>query len=278
MINTIELADKAEGMFFLSDSFLKIKELIDEETSTIDDISAVILLDPALTVSVLKLANSSLFSYPGKIETISKAVLVLGIAETYNLVISFFTTKTFKSMNVQSSYLDSFWDRSVRCALLIKYLGSRLNLPNAERLFILGLLHDLGHLVVLQFLPKQFITCHCKDLTELPWDKQQRLLGFSFAMCTAELLKSWHLPYNLVGPIRSQDDDNLSIISPESQLLYLAKRIMLNNSIYKEEPDELLISVEKMAVLSITPEMVEDALAFSENERLNIIKLLRPNI
>lgn len=275
-MSVVELAEKASEVFVFSDSFLKIKELIDEDTSTIDDIAGVIMLDPALSATVLKLANSPLFNYPGKIETISKGVLVLGISEVYNLVIAFFATETFKSMKVNTAYLDAFWDRSVRCALLIKYLGGRLKIPNAERLFILGLLHDLGHLVVLQFIPKHFLACHCKDLTELPWAKQQRLLGFSYGTCTAELLKSWHLPYSLIGPIKSQDDYDSAAESKESQLLYIAKRIMLQSSVYIKEPDELLLSDEQMALLSITPDMVEEALAFSETERLSLLNLLKP--
>ena len=85
-MDATEYAEKAHEIFVLSDSFIRIKELIDDESSTIDDIADVILLDPALAGTVLKLANSSFFNYPGKIDTISKAVLVLGITEVYILI------------------------------------------------------------------------------------------------------------------------------------------------------------------------------------------------
>ena len=75
-MNIEKYVEQVSELFVLSDSFLRIKELIDDEASTIDDISEVILLDPALSSTVLKLANSSFFNYPGKIDTISKAVLV----------------------------------------------------------------------------------------------------------------------------------------------------------------------------------------------------------
>jgi len=63
-MNAIDYAEQASELFVLSDSFVRIKELIDDESSTIDDISEVILIDPALAGSILKLANSSFFSYP----------------------------------------------------------------------------------------------------------------------------------------------------------------------------------------------------------------------
>ena len=98
-MNASECAEISEEVFVLSDSFNRIKELIDDDSSTIDDIADVIILDPTLSVTILKLANSSFFSYPGKIDTISKAVLVLGITEVYNLVIAYFTTDAFKNIS-----------------------------------------------------------------------------------------------------------------------------------------------------------------------------------
>ena len=99
-----DYVEQASEVFVLSDSFIRIRELIDDEASTIDDISAVILIDPALSGTVLKLANSPFFNYPGKIDTISKAVLVLGITEVYNLVIAYFTTEAFKQIDANQDY------------------------------------------------------------------------------------------------------------------------------------------------------------------------------
>ena len=122
-MNALDYAEQASEVFVLSDSFIRIKELIDDEASTIDDIADVIIIDPALAGTILKLANSSLFNYPGKIDTISKAVLVLGITEVYNLVISYFTTEAFKTLTAKShedlNFLEEFWEQSVDCALLV---------------------------------------------------------------------------------------------------------------------------------------------------------------
>ena len=85
--------------------------------------------------------NSSFFNYSGKIDTISKAVLVLGITEVYNLVIAYFTTDAFKSIEAEPEFLEDFWEGSVDAALMIKFFGTSLGVANAERLFILGLLH-----------------------------------------------------------------------------------------------------------------------------------------
>lgn len=276
-MDAIDYAEKASEIFVLSDSFIRIKELIDDEASTIDDIADVILLDPALSGTILKLANSSFFNYPGKIDTISKAVLVLGITEVYNLVIAYFTTKAFKPINAPAEFLEDFWERSVDCALIIKYLGFSLQIQNAERLFILGLLHNLGELVMQQFLPDEVASVGGVSSSELPWQKQHEVLGFTYAECTGELLKLWQLPYSLIEPIRFQDEEDFEFSTDETKLLYMAKRIMLLNHQCNTHQQELVIGDGKMAELELEQDIITSANNFCDLERLGILAVLNPS-
>jgi len=271
-----EYANKAGEIFVLSDSFIRIKELIDDESSTIDDISDVIIIDPALTGTILKLANSSFFNYPGKIDTISKAVLVLGITEVYNLVIAYFTTQAFKSVNAEQDYLDRFWEKSVDCALLIKFFGCTLNVANAERLFILGMLHNLGELVVKQISPDKFDEYQNGEDGCLPWNIQRDVLGFTFGECGAELLKLWQLPYNLVSPIRNQDEDDFGLINTEAQLLYIAKRVMTQQTLLKLKSQHQFVDELHLTSLGINDEMLRTAMDYCDLERLSILSVLSP--
>lgn len=275
-MNVNDYAEQASEIFILSDSFIRIKELIDDETSSIDDIADVILLDPALTGSILKLANSSFFNYPGKIDTISKAVLVLGITEVYNLVIAFFTQKAFKNMKADPSYLDDFWCKSVDCALIVKFIGSKLGIPNAERLFILGLLHNLGELIVQQLTPNKFEDVNDVVALDLPWDKQKFVLDFTYGDCTANLLKHWQLPFVIIEPIRNQNDEQFLHLSAESKLLYIAKRIMLSNYDCKDLPIETLLTEEALKQLPIDQALLQETIYFCELERLSILSILNP--
>jgi HD-like signal output (HDOD) protein len=276
-MDAMDYAEKASEIFVLSDSFIRIKELIDDEASTIDDISDVILIDPALAATLLKLANSSFFNYPGKIDTISKAVLVLGITEVYNLVIAYFTTKAFKSISAPVEFLESFWEQSVDCALMIKYLGFKLGVPKAERLFILGLLHNLGELVMQQFQAEQVEVANQITSTELPWNKQQEVFGFTYADCTAELLKLWQLPYNLIEPIRFQNDEDFQYSTMETKLLYIAKRMMQLNRQCKSHVQEDVLANEKLTSLSLQQDVIAEANNYCDMERLGILAVLNPS-
>lgn len=276
-MNVNDYAKQANEIFVLSDSFVRIKELIDDESSTIDDIADVILLDPALAGTILKLANSSFFNYPGKIDTVSKAVLVLGITEVYNLVIAFFTSKAFNKLTAEQDYLDDFWCKSVDCALIIKFIGVKLGIPNAERLFILGLLYNLGELVVQQISSDKVIAASLLEKDELPWHKQSSVLGFTFGECSAELLKNWQLPFTIIEPIRNQDNDDFQYSSDESKLLYLAKRIMLCNTNNKAYPAELLLTEDALKQLPIDQNMLTEVSNFCDLERLDILSILNPS-
>lgn len=275
-MNAADYAEKAKDLFVLSDSFLRIKELIDNDSSTIDDISQVILLDPALASTLLKLANSPLFNHAGKIDTISKAVLVLGVTEVYNAVIAYFSTETFKTIEADSAYLESFWSYSIDSALIIKHLASALKINHAERLFILGLLHNLGELVVHQFEAKKVKVCREKAPEKSPWEKQQVLFNFTFAECTAELLKLWVLPYSLVEPIREQNNRDFKFATIETKLLYVAKRLAFKSNSAIDKPISYFVESSALAECDLTEQQAQAAINYCDTERFAILAILSP--
>jgi HD-like signal output (HDOD) protein len=276
-MNAREYAEQANDIFVLSDSFVRIKELLDDDKATIDDIGDVILLDPALTAAILKLSNSSFFNYPGKIDTISKAMLVLGITEVYNLVIAYFTTKAFSKLVADADFLETFWRRTIDCALLVKYLGTFTHIKKVERLFVLGLLHNLGELVIQQLTPEKIPACQSNSIAKLPWQKQQQVLGFTFADCSAELLRFWRLPYCLIEPIGSQDQSDFEYLSDESKLLYIAKRVMLANDLFSANSIEQLLTDTQLAELNLSFDILKSAKSFIDTERNSISAMLKPH-
>ncbi len=276
-MRAVECAQKASDIFVLSESFIRIQELVNDDTSTIDDIADVIIIDPALSASVLKLANSSLFNYPGKIDTISKAVLILGITEVYTLVIAYFTTDAFKAIEADIEYLDEFWEKSVDCALLVQFLGVKLKVPNAERLFLLGILHNIGELVVKQFLPDEIKFCQINRPSNLFISKQKAIFDFTYAECSTELLKFWQLPFSLINPVKEQDNSDFSTLPAESKLLYISKRVMLRNLLFEDCTLEGFIQQELFDDMLITDELLEEATVYCATERFEILSVLKPS-
>ena len=152
-----------------------------------------------------------------------------------------------------------------------------MQIPNSERLFILGLLHNLGELIVQQFMPAKVEACYHVSTLELPWHKQKEILNFSYGECSGDLLKLWQLPYSLIEPIRNQDEDNFEYLTIETQLLYVAKRIMLLSHQCKQHAQSALLTDEKIANLNIDQQLISAARNFCDMERLAILAVLNPS-
>ena len=79
---------KVKRVSSLPTIFLKVNELINDPTSCAADLGQVIEKDQALTSRLLRLANSAFYGFPGKIETVSRAVSIIGFKQLQELVLA----------------------------------------------------------------------------------------------------------------------------------------------------------------------------------------------
>ena len=87
-MQALQYAQSVADLFALPEGYLRVKQLMDSDTASLDEVADVILLDPVLTSKLLKLANSAIYSLPYQVESVSKALLVLGKTQVYNLVVT----------------------------------------------------------------------------------------------------------------------------------------------------------------------------------------------
>ena len=192
---------KAGDIFVLPDAVMQIKELIDDSSASMQDIADVITFDPALTMQILKVANSALYKFPNQVETVSKAIQVIGTKSIYDLVVAYGVAKAFEAVEPDVINLNRFWEQSVCCALLAKFFGDKLGLKSTERLFVAGLLHNVGELVMVKLNPDAAKQCGLYSEQTTPSQLQQDVLGFSYADISASLIALWGIPESIHGPI-----------------------------------------------------------------------------
>ena len=125
--------------FVLPDACMRIKELLDDGQSSAEDIANIVALDPSLSTKLLQLANSALYSFPSEINTISRAVNVIGGRSLYNLVITETASTAFKEFENNAIDLERFWQQSVYAGLIARQLAQEVGLRDVERYFLLGL-------------------------------------------------------------------------------------------------------------------------------------------
>lgn len=271
-----DYARQVGDVFVLPDTCLKIKQVIDNKTSNLEEIAELISLDPALASRLLKLANSALYNFPHQIDSVSKAVLLLGETQVYNMVVAYGATEAFAKAPTKVVDLERFWESSIQAALIGKFLGQILGVKQSEPLYLSGLLHNIGELVVAEINPE--VATHCDQFHHgiLPWQQQHKLLGFSYNECSAALLSLWQLPNNLVEPIRCLHQPQLFPESRMIQLLHISSRLALLNAADGAFVINELLDLHLLDALSLTRADIEEARAFASLEALSILTLLNP--
>ena len=146
----------ATKSFALPDVCVRLRELLDCPRSSAEDIGHLISIDPSLTAKVLRLANSSLFRFPSQIESVSKAINVIGGEALYNLVISETASTAFKCFDSELIDLKQHWHASVYSGMLAKHLAMSTNAKVIERFFVMGILQNLSELVVAKRSPELY--------------------------------------------------------------------------------------------------------------------------
>ena len=196
----------AAKSFTLPEICVRLRSTLDNPRSSIEDIAVLISADPSLTAKVLRLANSSLFRFPSQIESVTKAINVIGGEALYNLVIAETATTAFKHFDTLLIDLDKHWHASVYCGMVAKSLAMRLNVRGAERFFVMGILQNLSELIVAKKEPKLYDNYRNGKKSDLPHIEQLAHFGFTFAHCSGIILEKWHLPICLFYPVSFMND------------------------------------------------------------------------
>lgn len=204
MTSAIELAQKSSRLFSLPDIYLRLSKLLKDDNASVDQMAELIALDAALSGRLLKIANSSFYNFPTQIETIPRAITLIGSNELSNLVLATSVASSFKGVPEDLIDMDSFWRHNVDTGLVARHLGKTAKLVDVERLFVMGLLHSIGKLIVLNAKPDLAREAITPDQTQLPWQRELSVMGFTFAECGAELMKVWQLPQALIETVQCQ--------------------------------------------------------------------------
>ena len=192
-----------EGIVSPPEVCIRLLDLVDSPKSTAHEIGEVISSDPNLSARLLKLVNSSFYNYSGRIDTLSRAIAIVGTRELYSLAISVSAVRAFSKIPAQLINMDTFWRHSLFCGIIARYLAKRCGILHPERLFVAGLLHDIGELVVFAREPEKsrnLMLMAKGDENTLAYAERQEF-GFNHADLGGMLAALWKLPDTLVESI-----------------------------------------------------------------------------
>jgi len=195
------LVSQISNLVSLPEIYLRVNKVIEDPQSTADSVAKVICFDPALTAKILQIANSPIYSFSSEISTVSKAVSILGTKQIRDLVLASSVSKVFDKLSNDIISMYDFWKHSVFCGLVARTIAYESRKAQGEFVFIAGLLHDIGKLVIYSELPdlaKEAFLIASQSAGEVTLSEaEQQVLGFDHSQVGGELIQLWKLPLSL---------------------------------------------------------------------------------
>lgn len=193
-----ELLEGVQGLITLPDVFVRINQLVESPDSSTADISEAISRDPSFTLRMLRLANSSFYGFKSGVDTVDKAVTIIGTSQIRNLALSMSVAKSFERLPNSLVSMDDFWNHSLYCALISRRLATLSGRCDSQAVFTAGLLHDIGELIIFNRLPdeaRQSLELVLDQADELPvYQAENQIIGFDHAALGGALARKWGLP------------------------------------------------------------------------------------
>ncbi len=256
------------------DVCVRLFDIIESKQATAAKIGEVIASDPNLSARLLRVVNSPFYNVSRRIDTLSRAITVIGVTELYNLVIAVSAVKTFSEIPGCVVDIDTFWRHSLFTAVLSRILAKRCNVLHPERVFVTGLLHDIGSLIIYQRVPDvaKVLVLSSKGDEDILQLCERQALGFNHAELGGAMLASWNLPTSIREAISHHHDPGQAGTSRlEASIVHIAEAYANADSLgaFSSTPaDEAPIKEEAWSLCGLDPEGIDHpALMAEANER-----------
>ncbi len=271
MYSAQEIVAANEHLSTLPAIYLRIRDELESEDGSLPEVTRLVSHDAAISGRVLQVINSPLYGFAGQIDNIMRAVQLLGMQQLHDLVLAMSISEMFDDIRSEQMNMRMFWRLGVLRGLAARVVARRCGLLDAERMFVIGLLASLGHLVMYLTLPNEAIAAQKEaDETDTPLHEvERRLIGANDAEVCCALLENWKLPRNFSPVVGGQHQPVLAgEHSFEAAILYLANRVA--------DADRLSLSSQAAAErvesgiwtqLDIPPEMLAE---IREEAELNL--------
>ena len=190
----------------IKQTVMQIITIINDPNSSAKDLKNIIDIDPPLTAKLLKLANSAFYGYPKTINEIQEAIVCIGFEAVRELALSQKVCELFKKEDYLHGYTRiSLWKHSVAVAICGKLIYRREFKKLGENIYVAGLLHDIGIIVLDQFMNDDFIKILKKSRSEKNnlVNIENTVLGFNHTDIGMAISEDWGFPVDLVKAIEN---------------------------------------------------------------------------
>ncbi len=253
--------EKIDNLFGFTPTIKKVIELISEENIPLNKIAKTIEKDPELTARILRLANSPFYGIPKRIATIEAALILLGTTTLRLLLISSLSFRIFNKNDTK------FKEHSINTAFCARCLSEKANLINPQEMFIAGLLHDLGKIVLKTQFPKEYrkvLILQNKGLSVCEAEKE--VFKMDHAEVGSILMEKWNFPQRLIESIKAHHNLNLANkYKKEAMIIQLADKIAHIKNEKDKFEEKLVLNSQVFAILNISISEIKEILKTLES-------------
>jgi HD-like signal output (HDOD) protein len=192
----------------LPEIFYQIEAVINNPRSSAFQIAEVISKDPSLSAKLLRIVNSAFYGFPKQVDTISRAVSLVGSDQLHLLTLGTSVIALFRDIPSTLMNMGWFWKHSLACGITARLIASYKNFLNIEQLFISGLLHDLGKLIIFKNHPREAAAAlrQARRTESFHYQMEQTFFGFDHRQVGLALADKWKLPLSLQQAIGGHHD------------------------------------------------------------------------
>jgi len=197
---------------------IQLTKLISDENSTMQDFEKMIKMDPTLVLRILRVANSPYYGLRQKANSISRAVVVIGINNLRNMVVTEGLKKIFKDKKSKNAFSrNRLWLHCAAVSICSQMIMERIFGLNGEDAFLCGILHDIGMIVEDQTAPDLFYkVCNTyNENSKSITDYEKEIVGTDHCEIGHLLAKDWQLPIEVQEGIQ-RHHKTLDHVSPSS--------------------------------------------------------------
>lgn len=206
----------------------EIMDLVNNSGTSVAKLSAVLMKEPSLMRNILRKANTPMFGLKNRIKSVDMAIVLLGFDALKKTVAGVLINGALRKMVDALFRYDEYWNHSVACAVIARYLAERAGRTDADSAFIAGLFHDIGFLVI-----------HKSDHVSMDVSSPSTSVMMPPEETGARIASRWQLPEGIVEAIRFQHEPEQATADPElAAIVHVANVLCHTTAIARFKAEE----------------------------------------
>jgi len=201
----------------------RIINVASDDKTTTEELAEIISYDSGMTNTLLKLANSVYYSQKTNVETVKRAITVIGFDEIIGIALAMGVLSSFSDKSGLTLDMKALWIHGIGVATVSKELAKRTNPGIASKIFIPALLHDMGKIILSVYFKDEYrkVRQFAIEKNKPLYFAENAILKLDHAVLSALLMKRWNFPQSIMIPCRFHHNPESAPIKFKHQSLII---------------------------------------------------------